>query len=55
MMQLMRRIVKMFIEGKSFPSGTLQGDRHRNHVYDIVNGMVEALDDMLAFDPVIFL
>lgn len=45
----------MFIEGKSFPSGTLQGDRHRNHVYDIVNGMVEAIDDMLAFDPVIFL
>lgn len=45
----------MFIEGKSFPSGSLQGDRHRTHVYDILNVLVESLDDLLAFDAATFL
>ena len=31
------RIIKMFLEGKSFPTGGLPLDKQRQHVYDIVN------------------
>ena len=30
-------IIKMFLDGKSFPSGHLPEDKYRQHVYDIMN------------------
>jgi hypothetical protein len=45
-------IIKMFIDGKSFPQGTLSPDKHRRHIYDIVNFfMIEHyLIEILDFD-----
>lgn len=45
-------IIKMFIDGKSFPQGTLSPEKHRQHVYDIVNFiMIENfLIEMVDFD-----
>lgn len=31
------RIIKMFLEGKMFPYGTLSNEKWRMHVYDIAN------------------
>jgi len=30
-------IIKIFLEGKSFPSGYLGQDKYKHHVYDIVD------------------
>ncbi len=45
-------IIKMFIEGISFPTGSLSADKHRQHLYDIVNFiMIENyLLELLQFD-----
>jgi len=45
-------IIKMFIDGKSFPQGNLSAEKHRQHVYDIVNFiMIENfLVEMIDFD-----
>ena len=47
----------MFIEGKSFPNGSLSLDKHRQHIYDIVNAISDpaCLDELLAFDAQTFL
>lgn len=53
---ILYRIIKMFLEGKSFPSGYLPQDKQRQHVYDIIQvvTMEQYLDEMLAFDHEIF-
>lgn len=37
MMLMQYRIIKQFIEGKSFPSGYLSQEKQRHHIYDIVD------------------
>ena len=36
------RIIRLFLEGKAFPNGFLSAEKHRHHVYDIVNILCEA-------------
>jgi hypothetical protein len=45
-------IIKIFIDGKMFPSGFLTPEKHRIHIYDIVNFITNdyVLDQLLQFD-----
>lgn len=45
-------IMKLFIDGKMFPSGFLTPEKHRIHIYDIVNFITNdyVLDELLQFD-----
>jgi hypothetical protein len=45
-------IIRLFIDGKSFPNGYLPPDKHRIHIYDIVNFITNdfVLDELLQFD-----
>ncbi len=45
-------IMKIFIDGKMFPSGYLTPEKHRIHIYDTLNFMTNeyALDELLQFD-----
>jgi hypothetical protein len=45
--------MKMFLDGKSFPSGNLNEDKYRQHVYDILNVIStdQFLEELLSFDP----
>lgn len=42
----------MFIEGKNFPSGSMQPVKHREHIYDMVKFISneQNLDELLDFD-----
>ena len=42
-------IIKIFIDGKMFPSGFLTPEKHRIHIYDIVNFITNdyVLDQLL--------
>ena len=42
----------MFLDGKSFPTGVLPQDKHRQHVYDIVNVITndQFLGELIDFD-----
>ena len=46
-------IIKMFLEGKKFPSGELDEEQWRVHVYNIVDFLTldSNLIDILEFDP----
>jgi hypothetical protein len=46
------RIIKMFLDGKSFPTGVLPIDKQRQHVYDVVNFITneQFLKELLEFD-----
>jgi zona occludens toxin (predicted ATPase) len=52
----MFRIIRLFLEGKAFPNGFLSGEKHRHHVYDIVNILCEAetLEEMIKIDAEVF-
>lgn len=45
-------ILKLFIDGRSYPTGYLTNEKHRIHVYDIVNFITNdyVLDELLQFD-----
>jgi len=45
-------IIKLFIDGKMYPSGYLQAEKHRFHVYDIMTFITNdyILDYLLQFD-----
>jgi len=45
-------IIKIFLEGKMFPYGSLSVEKWRIHVYDIAHFISndEFLNDLLAFD-----
>ena len=45
-------ILKLFIEGKSYPTGYLTQEKHRIHVYDIATFITNdyVLDELLQFD-----
>ena len=47
------RIIKMFLEGKVFPSGNLSEEKWRIHVYDITHFVTneQFLEDLIEFDP----
>jgi hypothetical protein len=49
-------IVKIFLDGKMYPSGYLPPEKHRIHVYDIVNFITLdfVLDELLQFDSEAF-
>jgi hypothetical protein len=49
-------IMKVFLDGKMFPSGYLPPEKHRIHVYDIVNFITLdfVLEDLLLFDSEVF-
>lgn len=49
-------IMKIFLDGKMYPSGFLSPEKHRIHVYDIVNFLTNdfVLDEMLLFDSETF-
>lgn len=42
-------ILKLFIDGRSYPTGYLTNEKHRIHVYDIVNFITNdyVLDELL--------
>lgn len=46
-------IVKMFLQGKKFPEGTLEASQWRQHTYHIVDFISneDNLSEMLDFDP----
>ncbi len=46
------RIIKMFLEGKMFPYGSLSPEKWRMHVYDIANFVTtdEFLKELINFD-----
>jgi hypothetical protein len=50
------RIIRLFLEGKGFPNGFLSAEKHRHHVYDIVNILceVETLEEMIQIDSEVF-
>ena len=44
------------MDGKGFPNGFLSAEKHRHHVYDIVNILceVETLEEMIQIDAEVF-
>jgi hypothetical protein len=44
--------MKMFLDGKSFPYGSLPPEKHRVHVFDIAHFVTtdEFISDLIAFD-----
>ena len=55
-LQIIYRIIRLFLEGKAFPNGFLSAEKHRHHVYDIVNILCQAdtLEEMIQIDPEVF-
>jgi len=49
-------IMKTFLEGKTFPYGFLPPEKHRVHVYDVLNFVTNdyVLDQLLQFDSECF-
>lgn len=45
-------IIKMSLEGKTYPNGHLPAEKHRFHVYDILNFVTtdQFLEELLQFD-----
>jgi hypothetical protein len=48
--------MKIFLDGKMYPSGFLPPEKHRIHVYDIANFITNdyVLDELLLFDSETF-
>jgi hypothetical protein len=49
-------IIKIFLDGKMYPTGYLSPEKHRIHIYDIVNFITLdfVLEDLLLFDSEVF-
>lgn len=49
-------IMRIFLDGKMYPSGYLSPEKHRIHVYDVVNFITLdfVIDELLLFDSEVF-